>query len=196
MADVSKSEQLDRVARITVEKFGRLDLWVNNAGIRIPQMPVAETDVDRVHRMMEVNFFGVFNGCRAALTYMRSQQNGTIVNILSSAALAPKPHSAGYAASKAAAASLTQSLRQEVGTDGIRVIGVYPGGMKTRLFDEQVPPDYHRHMGPSYVAEIIIENLQQDEPIDEQVILNPDQLKPGAPRLLALSNLPAYRIHP
>ena len=193
-ADVTDPRQIEQLVAKTLAAYGRIDLWINNAGIRIPQMPVADVDPSRVHQMMEVNFFGAFYGCRAALRLMQRQGFGAILNILSSAALKPRPRSAAYAATKAALASLTQSLRLETASTNVRIYGAYPGGMKTRLWNEQRPPDFNRHMEPSYVAAVMVENLAQDKPISDLAIFNPDQLQAGAPRLLPLARLTDYLI--
>jgi short-subunit dehydrogenase len=123
--------------------------------------------------MMEVNYFGTAYGTKAALKYMKRQKSGIIVNILSTSALQGRPRSSAYAASKYAARGFTDAIRNEVKEDGIIVIGVYPGGMKTNFFDEQIPEDYDRYMDTREVGEKIIENLKRDKPEEEQIIRRP-----------------------
>ncbi|OGF80585.1 hypothetical protein A2W48_00555 [Candidatus Giovannonibacteria bacterium RIFCSPHIGHO2_12_44_12] len=119
--------------------------------------------------MMEVNLFGVIYGSKATLTQMRKQPSGVIINILSTSALTGRAFSSAYCASKYAVAGFTKSLRQESGPD-ISVIEIYPGGMKTNLFDEDKPEDFDSYMDPNYVAEIIVENFKKAIPKNELII--------------------------
>lgn len=171
LADVTIAADVERVAQATVTQFGRIDVWINNAGIWTSRMPMEELPPDRLRAMVEVNFFGTWHGCRAAVQQMKRQGSGTIVNILSISALKGRAGSAGYVASKGAAIGLTKSLRQEVAAAGIRVIAVYPGGMKTDIFHSAPPPDYDTYMDPSFVADRILANLRQADPEDEQIII-------------------------
>ena len=168
-AEVTDEKQVMQLAKFTVKKFGRIDVWINNAGIRIPHGPIEKLDSKRVHEMMEVNLFGVIYGSKAALTQMRRQHSGTIINILSTSALIGRAFSSVYCASKYAVAGFTKSLRQESGPD-ISVIEIYPGGMKTNLFDEDKPEDFDSYMDPNYVAEIIVENFKKATPEKELII--------------------------
>ncbi|MDE1851485.1 MAG: SDR family oxidoreductase [Candidatus Micrarchaeota archaeon] len=172
-ADVRREEQMLELADQTVKRFGHIDIWVNNAGIRIPHTNLEEIDWDRAHNMLEVNYFGTAYGTKAALKYMKERGSGTIINILSTSALQGRAKSSAYAASKYAARGFTESIRSEVKGDGIAVIGVYPGGMKTDFFKEQVPEDYDKYMDASTVGIKIIDNLKLDKPEEEQVIRRP-----------------------
>ena len=172
-ADVREEMQLLQLADRAVKKFGRIDIWVNNAGIRIPHTNIEEIDWNRAHNMLEVNYFGTAYGTKAAVKYMKSQKSGIIINILSTSALQGRAKSSAYVASKYAARGFTDAIRSEVKEDGIKVIGVYPGGMKTNFFDEQTPDDYDKYMEASTVGEKIIDNLKKDEPEEEQIIRRP-----------------------
>lgn len=169
-ADVTREDEVRHVADAVLEKFGRIDIWINNAGLWIPHAPLETMDMDRVHDMVEVNLFGTMYGARAALAAMRRQGSGVIVNILSTSALEGRRNSSGYCASKFAAVGFTKSLRKETeGTDVI-ILGVYPGGMRTHLFDEQKPADYGEYMVPREVAEQIVRNLEAEQPEEELII--------------------------
>jgi hypothetical protein len=172
-ADVREEKQLLRLADQTVRRFGRIDVWVNNAGVRIPHAKLEEIDWARAHDMIEINYFGTAYGTKAALKYMKRQNSGVIINILSTSALQGRAKSSAYAASKYAAKGFTDAIRNEVKDNGIMVIGVYPGGMKTSFFDEQVPEDYDKYMAASTVGEKIIDNLKRDKPEEEQIIRRP-----------------------
>lgn len=172
-ADVRDESQLFRLADQTFKRFGRIDIWVNNAGVRIPHSKLEEIDWARAHNMMEINYFGTAYGTKAALKYMKNQKSGVIVNILSTSALQGRAMSSAYAASKYAAKGFTDAMRSEVRDDGIIMIGVCPGGMKTDFFNEQIPEDYDKYMNASTVAEKIIDNIKRDKPEEEQIIRRP-----------------------
>lgn len=128
-ADVTDARSLDRRAVELLERFGRLDVWVNNAGI-YPITPIWEADAEDFDRPFAVNARGVFFGCRTAARAMRSgkaNDSGVIVNVASTAPLrAAHPDMFNYAASKAGTTSITASAAAAFGPFGIRVVGVAP----------------------------------------------------------------------
>lgn len=169
-ADVTDEKQVQALGDFTLEKFGRIDVWVNNAGIWLPRTPIEDLDSKKVHELFEVNFFGTFYGSRVALLTMKKQGNGTILNVISSSALQGRPLSAGYCASKFAADGFTKSLRLETQPFNISVISVYPYGMKTELFGENKPTGFDTYMESEVVAERIIENVKLQTSQDELII--------------------------
>jgi NAD(P)-dependent dehydrogenase (short-subunit alcohol dehydrogenase family) len=175
VADVTKQKDMDALARKALKLFGRIDMWINNAGIWLPRGPFENVDMKRVRNLVDVNLFGTMYGCRAALPLMKKQGKGMIVNIISTAALQGRPNSAAYSASKYATRGFTDSLREEVKSAGISVIGIYPGGIKTNLFDEKKPEDFDDFMDPRAVAEKIVDNITKDTPELEMVLKRPGQ---------------------
>jgi uncharacterized protein len=169
-ADVTKENELQDIIEFVREKFGKLDVWINNAGIWLPHLPIEETDWKRAHDLMEVNLFGTVYGSKVALAQMRKQGFGSIINILSTSALDGRINETAYCASKFAAMGFTKSLRKEVDGKNIKVLAVYPGGMQTDLFDEKKPENYGEFMSPDYVAEKIVENLKRNTPEEELII--------------------------
>ncbi len=169
-ADVTKEDEMQNIVNFVQEKFGKLDIWINNAGIWLPHMPIETTDWKRAHDLMEVNLFGVVYGSKVALSQMRKQGFGSIINILSTSALEGKMNETAYCASKFAAMGFTKSLRKEVNGKNIKVMAIYPGGMQTNLFDEKKPENYGEFMSPDYVAGKIVENLKKDIPEEELII--------------------------
>ncbi len=168
--DVSQEEEVDKLAKFVLTKFGRIDVWINNAGVRLPHATIEETNMKRIREIFDINVFGTMHGCRVALKQMKKQKSGVVVNILSTAALEGKPKRAAYAASKFALVGFTQAIRAEATSFGIKVIAVYSGGMQTHFFDEEKPLDYSEYMNPSEVARKIVDNLKQENPQEEQVI--------------------------
>ncbi len=170
VADVEDENQVKNLAKTALDKFGWIDVWVNNAGIRIPLATLEEMDMKRAHEMIEVNLFGTMYGAKAALVQMRKQKSGTIVNILSTSALEGPTGKSGYVASKSAAIGFTKSLRNEARDANVFVVGVFPGGMRTNFFDEEKPKGYETFLDPKIVAQRVVENLKSDSPLEEVAI--------------------------
>jgi len=174
VADVTKEEGVQKLAAFAVEKFGRIDIWVNNAGVRVPHSPVEEIDFSAMKKMMDVNLFGLAYGSKAALIQMKKQsERGTIINIISKIIFNDYPGSAAYCASKYAAFGFTKILRAEAEPAGVKILSFYPGGMKTDLFNGDKPEDYDTYLEPVFVAEKLITNLKQENPEKEMIIRRP-----------------------
>jgi NAD(P)-dependent dehydrogenase (short-subunit alcohol dehydrogenase family) len=132
VADVTDDHSVERAVAAVLEREGRLDIVVNNAGMGIAG-PVENTSIEAAKRQLEVNFFGAFRVCRAVLPAMRSQGAGYIVNIGSIGGLIAIPYQAMYSASKFALEGLSESLRMEVRPFGVKVVIIEPGDHKTAL---------------------------------------------------------------
>jgi 3alpha(or 20beta)-hydroxysteroid dehydrogenase len=130
--DVRSPEQWADVVRQAEERFGGVDILVNNAGIADPA-PIAEWDATRLHRVLDVNLIGVFNGIQAVLPAMTRAGGGSIVNIGSVGAYQGVPMMSGYVASKWGVRGLTKSAALELGAQGIRVNAVHPGQTRTPM---------------------------------------------------------------
>lgn len=169
-ADVTKEDEMKDLADKVVEKFGKIDIWVNNAGLWLPHLPVGDTDWKRAHDLIEVNLFGTVYGSKASLYQMRKQNTGLILNIISTSALEGKLNETAYCSSKFAAMGFTKSLIKEVDGKNIKVLAVYPGGMQTNLFDEKIPEKYNEFMNPKDVAKKIVDNLKKETPEEELII--------------------------
>lgn len=131
-ADVTDAEQVTRAFGEILEKYGRIDVLVNNAGGGISGS-AEDTAPEDAERLFALNFFGALNTVRAVLPHMRSQGGGTIVNISSVAAEFAIPFQSFYSASKAALSSLTAALRNEAAPFGVKVSAVLPGDVKTNF---------------------------------------------------------------
>jgi NAD(P)-dependent dehydrogenase (short-subunit alcohol dehydrogenase family) len=129
-ADVRNYPDVDRAMSTTVQRFGGLDIVVNNAGIG-GFAPVADMALDTWHGIIDTNVTGVFFCCRAALPHLRARGGGWIVNISSLASKNPFVNGAAYCASKAALNAFSEALMQEVRHDGIRVSYILPGSVNT-----------------------------------------------------------------
>lgn len=133
IADVAKRGDVKSLVAQTVERFGRLDVLVNNAGIG-PISAFDELRVDDWDAMIDVNLRGVLHGIAAALPVFRAQGAGHFVNVVSTAGLTIVPKMGVYAATKNAVRTLAEALRQEAGPT-LRVTNVSPGFVKTDFAD-------------------------------------------------------------
>ena len=161
--DVADAEQVEGLARATVERFGRIDTWVNNAAV-IMYATVAESQVDEIRRIIEVNLLGQIHGVKAVLPIMKQQGSGTIINIASALAWRAVPLLSAYTASKHGIKGFTEALRLELMHDGADIDAtlIVPGGINTPLFEHArsklgvkprpVPPVYQ----PSTVANAVL----------------------------------------
>lgn len=170
VGDVTKETDMQKLADFAIKKFGKIDIWINNAGANMPHSAIEKIDSKLAHRVMEVNFFGTFFGSRSAMKYMKKQKYGTIVNIISIRALIPSPISVAYSSSKWAVRGLTEALRMILKPDHISVIAVHPTGMKTNLFGKIKPTEYKNYMEPSFAARKIVQNLKLQKPKEEIII--------------------------
>ena len=131
--DVADEAQVQELARRATEHFGRIDCWVNNAGVYLIG-DFERTPQDAFRRVYEVNVFGVVHGCRAALPHLRTR-GGTIVNVASVDAYVGARYGTAYASSKWAVRGFSDALRQDLRGSGIRVCVVSPGAIDTPLFE-------------------------------------------------------------
>ena len=130
--DVSIAAQVERMVGLALERFGRLDILVNDAAIQVLSKLVetTEADWDRTH---SVNLKGVFLGCKYAIPAMRKTGGGAIVNIASVLGIVADPDLAAYCAAKGGVISLTRVAALTYGVDGIRVNCICPGDVETPL---------------------------------------------------------------
>ena len=128
--DVTDRNQSGEAVKAAEEKYGRIDVLVNNAGIGY-FAAVEESEEDQVRRMFEINVFGVGRMIHAVLAGMRKRRHGFIVNLSSIAGLCSFPALGYYNATKFAVEGLSGALRQEVESLGIKVMLVEPSGFRT-----------------------------------------------------------------
>src|SRR3989344_1377243 len=152
LADVTSFDNVKKLSEYVFEKYGTIDFWINNAGIQIAPSFVEDVDIKKLHNLFEINFFGYFYGCQIALSQMKKQNSGVIININSTAGLDGKPEISAYASSKFAIKGLTESIRREVKDLDIKILGVFPGGMQTDIYKEKYPDDLKEYMNITTVA--------------------------------------------
>lgn len=137
--DVTRPENLERLAAHALERFGSIDALVNNAGV-MPISRLDKLDIAGWDRTIDTNIKGVLYGIAAVLPRMQAQGSGHIISISSVAGHKVNGGSAVYAASKHAVRVIAEALRQEVTRDGIRVTVISPGATTSELFDKILDP--------------------------------------------------------
>jgi NAD(P)-dependent dehydrogenase (short-subunit alcohol dehydrogenase family) len=133
LADVAREEDVDNMIRTAVEKYGTLDVLVNNAGIMDNFSPVGELDNATWERVMKVNVDGPFKAMRAAVNIFLARGSGVIVNIISVGGIQSARAGAAYTASKHALAGLTRNTGYMYAKAGIRCNGIAPGAVETSI---------------------------------------------------------------
>jgi len=142
--DVRSEEEWAEVVRQTVERHGRIDVLVNNAGI-FQRAKLLDTDVETYRRIIDVNQVGVFLGMRAVAPTMIAQGAGSIVNISSIAGLRASAGGFAYGASKFAVTGMTKSAAMELARHDIRVNSIHPGMIETDMMTEVTGGSTDRH---------------------------------------------------
>lgn len=163
--NVADAAELFQITEKIVKESGKPTIWINNAGITALGA-FEDVSVEDFNRVIAVNFQGVVNGTRAALSVMKEPKRGTIVNMASVAGIAPAPFMSAYVASKHAVVGFTRSLRQELelSHSPIQMILVAPGFVKTKIMDAQGGfrfPDFLQFMvsNPETAAREIVDGI-------------------------------------
>ena len=141
--DVTQEQQWQDVIQATVDRYGKLDVLVNNAGI-FPMVRVEDTSVELWDQVMDINVTGVFLGTKHAIPAMRVAGGGSIINISSVAGLVGGSRAAAYSASKGAVRILTKGTAVQYAADGIRANSVHPGVIETPLTREYLADPRNR----------------------------------------------------
>jgi short-subunit dehydrogenase len=179
--DVTEPEAVEQLARRAEERFGGIDVWVNNAGVYLAGR-FEDTPPEAFRRLMEVNFFGYVYGARAALPRLRARR-GALVNIASVDSAAAFPYFSAYVASKWAVRGFSSALRQEYRDSGVDVCAILPASIDTPLF--QHAANYTgrkmKALNPTYTPEMVADAMVRGaEHGTREIIVG------GAGKLLAL----------
>ena len=133
--DVTSQQDTERLAQRAVERFGRIDVLVNNAGISGPVGPLQGNDIEDWVSTITVNLTGTFLVCRAVIPVMLEQSSGKIINLSGAGATNAWSNMSAYCSSKAAVVRLTEVLAQELDGKGITVNALGPGSVHTSMWD-------------------------------------------------------------
>ncbi|CAO3375737.1 SDR family oxidoreductase [Azospirillum argentinense] len=177
--DVTSREDTAAFAGFAQERFGRIDVLVNNAGV-MPLSPMASLKVEEWDRMIDVNIRGVLYGIAAVLPVMNGQGFGQIINIASIGALAVSPTAAVYCATKYAVRAISDGLRQE--NERLRVTCVCPGVVESELAHTITDPEAEELMRsyravsikPDAIGRAILHAIEQPDDVDtNEIVVRP-----------------------
>lgn len=176
ITDISRPASVERLFRKVRERYGRLDVLVNSAGV-FTYKPFAKTTLDDWRRNIETNLTSIFLAARAALPLFARSRAPHLVNILSTASLRGFPKCSAYAASKFGALGLTRVLAEELRPQRVRVTAVIPGPTDTRMIGEfDFPVDRRVLMQPEDIAAAVLAALTQPaRTTTEQIVLMPSK---------------------
>ncbi|MDL4843178.1 SDR family oxidoreductase [Aquibacillus rhizosphaerae] len=180
VTDVTSFDEMESLAQTAHEKFGKVDVIVNNAGL-MPLSFLNKRKINEWNTMIDVNIKGVLNGIGAVLPYMREQKEGHVVNISSVAGHSVGPGSAVYSGTKFAVRAITEGLRkEESASSNIRATIISPGAIETELTDHITDEDIRAATGeikkmaiePEHIARTIRFAIEQPEEvgINEMVV--------------------------
>ncbi len=177
--DVADRNAVEALAAQSIDRFGGVDLVINNAGVALGD-DVADMTYDDFMWLMSINFWGVVHGCKAFLPHMKERGAGHIVNMSSLFGLIGVPGQSAYCASKFAVRGFTESLRLELAGSGVSVHIVHPGGVATNIArnargghggESPAEREANRReferlliMPPERAAEVIRDGIRNDDP--------------------------------
>ncbi|MCG3167887.1 MAG: putative oxidoreductase SadH [Bacteroidia bacterium] len=172
--DVADKDAFFLFSQETADRFGHVDIMINNAGIGLGDYVFHEVDLDLVERVMDINYFGVLYGSRAFIPHLLKQPEAALVNISSIFGLTGIARSTAYCSSKFAVYGLNQCLMQEYAGTNLRIHSVHPGGINTNItqnsldYKSAVNTETHDafqkqflKISPDYAAEVIINGIQK-----------------------------------
>lgn len=154
-ANVANDQEVEKYVNETVEAFGKIDGFFNNAGIEGKQNLTEDFGIDEFEKVINVNLNGVFYGLKHVLKVMREQGHGAIVNTASVGGTRGVGNQSGYAASKHGVVGLTRNSAVEYGEYGITVNAIAPGAIMTPMVEaslRQLDPDNPEEAGKEFVS--------------------------------------------
>jgi len=135
--DVSKTFEIKNLIDATMEKYGRIDCLINNAGWHPPHKPIDDFSVNDFRDLLDLNLVSIFAACKFALPHLRKTQ-GNIINISSLVGVMGQLHATTYVATKGAITAFTKALAIDEAENGVRVNSVSPGNVYTPLWQEAI----------------------------------------------------------
>jgi short-subunit dehydrogenase len=154
VTDVARREDCEQLAAVTLERFGRIDVIVNNAGVSLHR-PAAQTSVEDIEQVTAINYFGAVYLTMAALPQLLEQCSGSVINVTSVAGYLPNALEAAYGASKAALSRWSHGLNVDLHGTGVHVGVLSPGPIKTEIWSD--PDDDYR--GKMYPPEVVADGV-------------------------------------
>jgi short-subunit dehydrogenase len=168
-ADVGRAEDVRRIVEATLDRFGRIDVLVNNAGVGFSGT-IEDTPEDVMRDLFDVNYMSAFIATRLVLPHMRRQRAGHVVNVASVVGKISFPFHGAYSATKFAMVAMTEALRSELAGSGVTVTAVLPASTRTEFFDAQRAIGDHwsgptgPQQSPRQVARAIVRSVSHPLP--------------------------------
>lgn len=160
--DVTDADAVQAAVDATVESYG-LDIIVNNAGLAHERGPVEEMDQTELENVVDVNIYGVWNGCKAALHQMKEQGSGSIINTASFAGITGVGQLAAYSMTKGAVVTLTHAIAAEAGPAGVRANAVCPAVTDTPMAQGDTAPEEWEDLKPRMGQQYPLRRLGRPE---------------------------------
>ena len=151
--DVSNFDNLSQAIKEIIQKYKKIDVFINNAGIYIDG-PIEKNDPNRIKKVFEVNCLAPIFSANILIPIFKKQKFGTIININSTAGLHPKANNSVYHASKWALTGFTESLQLELANSHIKIVDIHPGIMNTK-FTQNTTTDLSKSIHPDQVVKAI-----------------------------------------
>lgn len=172
VCDVRDKDSIKSFYQNVIDRFGRLDVLINNAGVFIPGRIQDETD-DIFSIMMETNLNASYIFSKLSIPHLKASRNGQLFSICSTASITPYPNGGTYCISKYAQYGMTKVLREELKEDGVKVTAVLPGATYTPSWEGTDLPE-NRFMAASTIAKMIFDVSQLPrETVVEDILVRP-----------------------
>lgn len=179
VTDVTDVQQMQAMAKAALERFGKVDVLINNAGV-MPVSPLIDLKVDDWNKAIDINIRGVLHGIAAVLPHMLDSGSGHIINIGSIASLQAMPNFAVYCGTKFAVKAISESLRKET-LGKVRVTIIYPGAVESELAEvsndektsSQISESFS-HIPASAISRAVLYAIEQpDEVAVNEIVVRP-----------------------
>jgi len=158
-ADVSKSEEVEKLVAFALSHFKKIDILINNAGVQGPKGLIEEIDWEEWLKVIEINLFGSVLMCRKLVPHFRNNGYGKIIQLSGGGATKPMPRISAYATSKAAVVRFAESLSEELHGEKIDINCIAPGALNTRMLTEVIEAGPHK-VGLAYYDKALAQHKE------------------------------------
>lgn len=172
-ADVTNEEEVKKYVNDTVDKYGRIDTFINNAGINGDFANIVDQTIDNFKNVLNVNVIGVFLGLKYVMKVMINQKEGSIVNLASNGGLLGAPGMSSYVASKHSVIALNKTASLEGAEHGIRSVAVCPSGVDTKMMrsiEKNAMPGQEEEAKESFASSVPMNRYAEASEIADLIV--------------------------